>query len=100
DAASALLGHRRSEVIGRRCWEVLAGCDAQGARICHEDCDVMRRERARQPVAWFDMRSPARAGRSVSLGVTTLSTRPDALGRRLITHLLCDLTKFARRSAV
>lgn len=42
-AVERLMGITASESIGRRCWEVIRGRDANGDLVCQEDCVVARR---------------------------------------------------------
>ena len=48
--AEDLLGHRRSEVVGRACWEVLQGRDAWGNRYCGATCPLREMARRSEPV--------------------------------------------------
>ena len=91
DAAAALLGHPRAEVLGRRCWDVLAGSDGRGERVCWEDCPVMRRARAGESPAAFDLRARTKAGRIVSLGVSTLSVGAGSTDGALVIHLIREI---------
>ena len=88
DAAEALLGHTQAEVVGRRCWDVLAGCDARGARVCRDDCPVMHRANAGEPVASFDLRVHTKAGRLLAVGVSTLAIPATAAESALFMHLI------------
>ena len=88
DAAEALLGHTQAEVVGRRCWDVLAGCDARGDRVCRDDCPVMHRAHAGEPVASFDLRVRTKTGRSLPVGVSTLAIPATAAGSALVMHLI------------
>jgi PAS domain S-box-containing protein len=41
ESAERLLGHRAAEVIGRPCYEVMAGTKPNGHPICRESCPVV-----------------------------------------------------------
>ncbi|MEE9324055.1 MAG: PAS domain-containing protein, partial [Dehalococcoidia bacterium] len=41
--AKKILGYRREEVIGRNCYDLLAGKDEAGNVICTQDCQVMQK---------------------------------------------------------
>ena len=99
DAATALLGHQRSDVIGRPCWEVLAGQDAYGRVLCCETCAVLRDARAGDAIVPFEMRVPAKVGCPVDLSVSTLSGHSPDLARLVIVHLLRGRPKAADGAA-
>lgn len=42
EAAARILGFEPEAVIGRRCYEVLSGCDARGCAICGRGCGAFR----------------------------------------------------------
>lgn len=88
-SAQALLGgRRRSDAIGRLCWDVLGGRDERGAPICGPECHVLRKVKAGKPVPRFRMRCDTVAGRRVSLDLSTLSCRTQRATGPLVVHLL------------
>jgi PAS domain S-box-containing protein len=56
--AEELLGRPARAVLGKRCYEVLAGRDAQGNIYCYRNCPVsfQAREKPSEPVARFPLR--------------------------------------------
>jgi PAS domain S-box-containing protein len=56
--AEELLGRPARAVLGKRCYEVLAGRDAQGNIYCYRNCPVafQAREKQSDPVARFPLR--------------------------------------------
>ncbi len=54
-AAERLLGHRAAEVIGRRCYEVMAGTEPDGHPVCRRDCRVVRNARRRRPTESYEI---------------------------------------------
>jgi PAS domain S-box-containing protein len=56
--AEELLGRPARAVLGKRCYEVLAGRDAQGNIYCYRNCPVafQAREKQSEPVARFPLR--------------------------------------------
>src|SRR5512147_2168144 len=90
-SAERLLGYGPGDVIGRTCYDVLAGCDEAGNRLCSRECHVLRLARRGDPVRTFDMRTRTKAGRQVWLNISTLvSHTPD--GGCVVTHLFRDVT--------
>ncbi len=89
DAAEALLGFRRGEVLGRRCFEVLGCpeatrrfcCSDRGDRPCHGSGDLA-------PV--FEGEIATKPGERLWVTVTTLLAGPGG-GPRLRVHLLREI---------
>jgi len=63
--AEELLGKPARAVLGKRCYEVLAGRDAQGNIYCYRNCPVayQAREKQSEPVARFPLRVPGPDGK-------------------------------------
>jgi PAS domain S-box-containing protein len=63
--AEELLGRSARSVLGKPCYEVLAGRDAQGNIYCYRNCPVafQARERQSEPVARFPLEVPTGNGR-------------------------------------
>ena len=90
-AAEGLLGFAAREVVGRRCCDVFGGVNTEGNRLCCEGCHVMTLVRMDEPVQHFDMRSRTKAGRSIWLNMSVLTSATPA-GERLTIHLFRDVT--------
>lgn len=54
-AAEQLFGLAAAEAIGARCYEIIAGKDAQGCRVCERGCLPMRLASRGQPVSAMPM---------------------------------------------
>jgi PAS domain S-box-containing protein len=67
--AERLIGRRASEVLGRKCFDVVRGRDVFGNRFCHESCAVASMMCRSEPVQTFEMAIEQR-GRSEGLRVT------------------------------
>lgn len=61
-AAEALSGVPAGDAVGRSCWEVIRGHDAQGGLVCHPGCSVARLAREGWPVRCTDLRVHLPAG--------------------------------------
>lgn len=67
-AIERLTGMPAEQAIGRFCWEVLGGVEAEAAAVCHPGCSYARAVRVRRPVASHEVViRTARGSRSVSL---------------------------------
>ncbi len=87
-AAQAMLGYAASEVIGRRCHEVLGGRDASGNLLCCARCPLMVMAQRGERVASRDMAVTPRAGDPRWLNISTL-VLPMGMG---LVHFFRDVT--------
>lgn len=55
-AAEELTGIPACEAVGRSCWEVVRGRDADGGLVCHRGCSIARLAREGWPVRCADLR--------------------------------------------
>ena len=83
EAAEQLTGIPAAEAVGRRCWEVLGGREANGGIICHAGCSVGRLALERWPVATreVEVRTPT-GRRRVAMATIAVADPP------VILHLL------------
>ena len=95
-AAERLLSRPGREVLGRRCYDVLAGRDVFGNRFCHENCSVVSMGRKGEAVQGFEMVLTSPAKQEQALNVTILkvpSSRPDLF---TLVHLLQPIDRTTR----
>ena len=90
-AAERVLGFAAREVLGRPCCEVFGGRDPEGNLLCYQGCQVMSLVRIGESVQNFDMRSRTKAGRSIWINVSILTTDGEH-GAPLTIHLFHDVT--------
>jgi PAS domain S-box-containing protein len=89
-AAERLLGWTAVEAVGRTCCEVLEGHAVDGHRFCRQGCPAMAATRQGEAVETFDLKAQSKAGRAVTLNVSTISMTLDDAGG-LIVHLFRDV---------
>ena len=85
-AAEAAFGHRREEVIGRHCYEVLCGEDIHGNAFCRKDCNIHRLVHRAVPVRSFVVAVRYASGQRVPTRMAVLSLRSGRRGAERIIH--------------
>lgn len=98
--AERLLGYQGREVLGRRCCDVLAGCDPAGNRICHEGCHVLTTVRRGELVHNYDLLTRTKDGRAIWLNMSTLVVPGSRRGLETTVHVFRDVTYFYRLQAL
>ncbi|MBI2879824.1 MAG: PAS domain-containing protein [Candidatus Rokubacteria bacterium] len=94
--AERLLGYPAREVLGRRCCEVLEGCDPAGNRVCHEGCHVLVMVRRGELVQNYDLLTRTKDGRPIWLNMSTLVIPGSRQGLETTVHVFRDVTYFYR----
>ncbi len=89
-AAERLLGYVASEVVGRRCYEILRGSDEHGNVLCHLHCHVLTMAKRRRPAHAHDVWTRRKDGAERWLNVSTVLV-PDGEGT-IVVHLMRDVT--------
>ena len=95
-AAEKLLGRPTSQVLGRRCYDVLGGKDVFGNRFCHENCSVLSMSRKGESVQGFEIVLGGSPKPEQSINVTILKmpgSRPELF---TLVHLLQPVDRGAR----
>ncbi len=85
EAAEQLTGLPAAEVVGRACWEVVAGEDDEGGIVCHRGCSRARLVREGRGVASTEFYARTSEGRR-RLSFETIVARGDA--GPLFLHLM------------
>lgn len=93
DAAATLLGYENHEVLGRFCFEVIAGRDASGTPVCQPHCRTRMRALRQELVPTHDMVVRTKAGREIWVSVSTL-VMPFQLQDLIVSvHLFRDVSR-------
>lgn len=96
EPATDMLGISASEVVGRRCFDVIGGTDQRNARFCRVDCPVVSNARRGRGTKDFDVRVADRAGQPLVINVSTLFYDDPKTDETTVLHLFRDVTS-ARR---
>ena len=94
--AQTMLGRSRREVMGKNCYDVIAGGDYQEHPYCRRDCPVLLAARKGEPVASYDVRSSTKDGAEMWLNTSIVSLPEDVAGRTVVVHLFRDVTQRRR----
>ena len=88
DAAEEFLGYRRSEVVGRKCWEVLGGRDVYGNRYCGENCPLRDHAFLGEPIHTALMSFRAAGGTQIRVSNSCMLLTNRVHSRTSLLHLL------------
>jgi PAS domain S-box-containing protein len=93
-AAGRILGHSAEEVIGRSCYQILGGLDAQGRTLCQRYCLVAIRAERGEVLPNQDICVWTKIGKRRWLNVTTFAYPVvDRTINQVIVHLFRDVTE-------
>lgn len=95
-AAAKLLGFGAEEVLGRYCYDVMAGGDYRGHPFCRRDCPTIEAARRGRGVQNYDICSRRADGQAVWLNVSVLAVDDPEGDGRLGVHLFRDITRRRR----
>jgi PAS domain S-box-containing protein len=96
--AERILGHRAADVLGRKCFDLIAGGDFLGHPFCGEDCDVIRCSRKGKAPPNYDVRTHTAAGEGLWLNMSIVVLRGRRQRSTLTVHLFRDVTAERRRT--
>lgn len=87
-SAERLLGRPAAEVLGRRCYEVVAGTEPDGHPVCRRDCRVVRNARRRRTTESYEIVARTKGDERVVL-CSSIILAPDESGApAYLVHLL------------
>ena len=90
-----LLGRPARAVLGKRCYEALAGRDAQGNIYCYRNCPVafQAREKPSEPVARFPLRIPTSNGKERWIDVSLFAIPSYHPALSTVVHVIREAAK-------
>lgn len=91
DAAHRILGYSAEEVIGKLCYQVVAGRDARGNLICQGGCADMALARAGSIVPSRDMVVPTKSAGEVWVNVTNIPIPSELGGLSTVVHIFREV---------
>lgn len=94
-AAQNILGFSRKEVVGRSCYDVIAGRDKINP-ICSRSCRVTNLIQRGEAVDNYDMLTHSKAGDPVWINVSILSIPAGRKEFNTVVHIFRDITRRKR----
>jgi PAS domain S-box-containing protein len=92
-AAQEVLGYTSEEMVGRACYEILAGLGDKGQSICQHNCYVATIAGTGSPVTSYDTRVHAKSGELCWINVSILAFPASGDSSTLVVHLFRDATQ-------
>lgn len=92
-AAQEMLGYTSQEVLGRPCYEILAGLDDRGRPVCRHHCYVVATAVTGSPVTTYDTCARTKSGAMRWINVSILSFPNSNEAAPLLVHLFRDATQ-------
>ncbi len=92
-SAEAALGHRAADVVGRRCYEVIAGTDICSHPVCRPGCTAVTNAFRGRTTASYDVAALGSKGQRVWVNNSIIVSREEGGRGPLLVHL------FRRRKA-
>ena len=93
--AQRLLGHSASEVMGKHCYDVIAGGDHLGHPFCGSDCPVIECARKGRAPENYDVNTRTAAGKKRWINISIVVLKGRSARSTIAVHLFRDIT--ARR---
>jgi len=90
--AERLLGHTASDVLGKRCFDVLKGRDLFGNRFCHEHCAIRSMADRHEPVHHWQLSLCSASGERIRASVSVFLLSGARPSEYAIVHLLEGVT--------
>jgi len=93
EAAEALIGFKAQEVLGRFCYEVVAGRDESGRLFCRAHCPTIMAALSQELAPTSDLLVRTKAGREVWLSVSTIVVPSRWRDLSVLLHLFRDVSR-------
>lgn len=90
--AERILGYKAADVIGRRCFDIIAGSELPVHPICSADCDVLECARKGRAVSNYDVPTRTATGDPRWLNVSIIVLAGRSKRSNLAVHLFRDVT--------
>jgi len=93
DQATRILGYTAEETLGKKCYGIVCGRDAQGCVVCRRGCDAITAAGQLEPSPTADIAARTKAGNEVWLNLSTVVV-PSRCGElSVLVHLFREVTQ-------
>lgn len=92
-AAEALLGFTAQEILGKFCYEVMAGRDRSGCLVCQRECSTMTMALGQQGIPTREVWVRSKDGHDVWLSLTTIVVPSKWRDLSVLIHLFRDVSR-------
>ena len=86
----ALLGYPARKVLGKHCFDVIAGRDENGNHYCSRNCPISRQARSDEPVHPFTLGLTDAAGRERAIRFRTFAVPAVHVDLSVVIHIVAD----------
>jgi len=98
-AAEKLFGYSAAEAVTRTCHDLLDGFGSLGTKVCAAGCSVQNCAARHLELPDFNLRVRTGSGNRLWVNVSTIIFEEPRLNRRLIVHLMRDISHYKRNEA-
>jgi len=93
ERAVEILGFSAAEVLGKKCYRIVCGRDAQGCAVCRRDCEAIAAAQSLRPAATADVIARSKGDAEIWLNLSTVVV-PSRRGKlSVLVHLFRDVTQ-------
>lgn len=92
-SAQRLLGYSAEEVLGRPCYEMVAGRDGRNQSFCRKNCPVAENAKRGRATPDYDVQVSAKDGESTWLNMSILLCPSDHGSSDVALHIFRDVTR-------
>ncbi|MFQ5803184.1 MAG: LuxR C-terminal-related transcriptional regulator [Candidatus Methylomirabilales bacterium] len=100
EAAERLLGFQASEVLGKPCYEVLAGRERSGRFQCGLNCALLSAARERKPIENCDILTQTKSAQAIWINVSSIVIPSSLPSRFTMVHIFRDVTRQVQRDSL
>ncbi len=92
--AERLLGYRRAEVLGRNCYDLIAGRDEAGNIICAQDCQTMQSAKEKGTASSHYCLVQAKNGKPIWASITHIVVPSKNRELEAVVHIFRDISEY------
>ncbi len=93
ERATEILGFTAQEVLGKKCYGIVGGRDAQGCNVCRRGCDAIASAQRLQPAPTADLATQTKGGAEVWLNLSTVIVPSRRGALFVLVHLFREVTR-------